>query len=258
MKQVGDLLPAAPTAPREPRRQASEVLPAPTLPRGVAVETIGAAQVPKPIGFLLRALQDFEDPHPDVGANLALATDPVREEAARHLRYIEALLACESTAEHWMAFMLPLAILPGGPDGRNALAAAVGPIVFALGEKVPHPLLTPVQQKRALTTLEYWPKPKALLAFFAPTLNGLLNRAMTLRKIVKAEAPRDRAAIPPVEREAVRNQLAALGQSMRAELAEQKKPPRPVYLKGDAEAAWRAKQRAQTAQFTGKPADTDG
>lgn len=260
MKPLSSLLPATPALPMEEPAQPSRAVARqrtalPALPRDAAVDVVAGVRLPKSSRALDLALRDAENPHPDVGRNTYLADDAVRIEARRQLAYVRQALEVMPTVREWAAWLLPLVAelqkSPAPDDFPDAVER-----VNRYVDDVPLAVLTFETQKRAIKTMRFWPQKSELEAFFAPDVAKLKARARHLAEV--ARPPREeQPAITPVEREAVLRQMEALAAEQNARaIAEEtagRPPLRPSLLKGEHLRAWREKQRAQTARFTGPP-----
>lgn len=183
---------------------------------------VAAHQPPAMSPWLRDAMDRAMNPHPDVGADLAVAPE-VRAEAARLVARFDAMLA-PATLEDWHRFLKPLAYLPAAPSSREDMAKACGLMAFAMPE-LPAVLLTNARQSEALRRFTFWPKPAEMHEWLGPQARPLHAQRSAVVAVAQAgQQQQARAERTPEEIAAVRAKV----QQFRAEMAGKEGPGRAV------------------------------
>jgi hypothetical protein len=187
---------------------------------------VAGVALPPRTRWLADAMRDAADPHPDVGFQAVALRPGVREEAQRQLAALDTATRA-ATADDWLRFLLPFAILPKAPQGREALTAAAGPIAFALAG-VPAVLLSPDLQRAGLVKLRWWPTPADIAELLAEPRKALARERAALARIAEAPAAAPRASLPDDLRAQMAEQMRARAAEIRRDAAEREGTRGPV------------------------------
>ena len=217
-----------------------------------------ALALPAPSPRLREVLARAQNPHPEVGADLAGIPDPIRREAAHYLALLEAIEQQVASLEEWREFLRPhaLARLPNGPKDGAEAANAVAVMAFAFHE-MPRVILTAERSREGLQRAKFWLTPAEWQPILAPPRLALTREIRAARAV--AAEPRSSAYEPPTDaqRAAILEGFAALRAELRASAVARetaRSAPRTAHLTGahlaaarDATAAERsAREKAHT------------